>query len=101
MFSYYYYFFFSDEEGDAEYYGTVLRLTLAVMCPVIILGITLAVILLLMRHWHRRRMARLAIMEGSQDPDYNYRDELRVTAAGDSTLRVTLFCLWRCHHVEC
>jgi hypothetical protein len=27
-------------------------------------------------------------MEGSQDPDYTYRDELRVTAAGDSTLRV-------------
>jgi len=33
-------------------------------------------------------MARLVIMEGSQDPDYLYRDELRVTAAGDSTLRV-------------
>lgn len=54
----------------------------------IILGIVLAAILLLMRHWHRRRMTRLALMEGSQDPDYTYRDELRVTAAGDSTLRV-------------
>ena len=43
-----------------------------------------------MRKWHRRRMAHLAIIEGSQglDADYTYRDELRVTAAGDSTLRV-------------
>lgn len=61
---------------------------LAILCPVVILGIALAIILFMMRHWHRRRMARLTTMEGSQDPDYTYRDELRVTAAGDSTLRV-------------
>lgn len=61
------------------------------MCPVVILGIALAVILLIMRRWHRRRMERLTILEGSQDPDYTYRDELRVTAAGDSTLRVSFF----------
>ena len=79
-----------DDEGDAEYYGTVLRLLLAVMCPVIVLGIILAGILFMMRHWHKRRMARLVIMEGCQDPDYTFRDELRVTAAGDSTLRVIL-----------
>lgn len=66
----------------------MLRLSLAILCPVFVLGLILAAILLLMRHWHRRRMARLVIMEGSQDPDYLYRDELRVTAAGDSTLRV-------------
>lgn len=66
----------------------MLRLSLAVLCPVLILGLILVAILLLMRRWHRRRMARLVVMEGSQDPDYLYRDELRVTAAGDSTLRV-------------
>lgn len=71
-----------------DYNATILRLMLAILCPVIILGIALAIILLMMRHWHRRRMARLTSMEGSQDPDYTYRDELRVTAAGDSTLRV-------------
>lgn len=70
-----------------DYNATILRLMLAILCPVIILGIALAIILLMMRHWHRRRMARLTSMEGSQDPDYTYRDELRVTAAGDSTLR--------------
>jgi hypothetical protein len=79
---------FADNSEDEEYYATVLRLMLAILCPVVILGIVLAVILLMMRHWHRRRMARLTTMEGSQDPDYTYRDELRVTAAGDSTLRV-------------
>lgn len=79
----------SDDEENAEYYGTVLRLTLAVLCPVVVLSIVLAIILLMMRKWHRRRMAHLAIIEGSQglDADYTYRDELRVTAAGDSTLR--------------
>ncbi len=80
-------YFLGDAE-DEDYYGTVLRLMLAILCPVVILGIVLTVILLMMRHWHRRRMARLTIMEGSQDPEYTYRDELRVTAAGDSTLRV-------------
>ncbi|KAI9557308.1 putative TGF-beta receptor type I saxophone protein [Daphnia sinensis] len=70
-----------------DYHATILRLLLAILCPVVILGIALAIILLMMRHWHRRRMARLTSMEGSQDPDYTYRDELRVTAAGDSTLR--------------
>jgi len=78
---------YTDVEEDAEYYGTILRLSLAVLCPVVILGLALVAILLTMRHWHRRRMARLAIIEGSQDPDCMYRDELRVTAAGDSTLR--------------
>ena len=78
----------SGDAEDEDYYATVLRLMLAILCPVVILGIVLAVILLMMRHWHRRRMARLTIMEGSQDPEYTYRDELRVTAAGDSTLRV-------------
>ena len=77
-------------EEDAEYYETILRLSLAVLCPVVILGLALVAILLTMRHWHRRRMARLAIIEGSQDPDCMYRDELRVTAAGDSTLRVSV-----------
>jgi len=83
-------FLLLDDEENAEYYGTVLRLTLAVMCPVVVLSIVLAIILLMMRKWHRRRMAHLAIIEGSQglDADYTYRDELRVTAAGDSTLRV-------------
>lgn len=78
----------TDVEENAEYYETVLRLLLAVMCPVIVLGLILAGILLVMRHAHKRRMARLVLMEGSQDPDYTFRDELRVTAAGDSTLRV-------------
>ena len=72
----------------------MLRLSLAVFCPVFILGLVLGAILLLMRHWHRRRMARLVVMEGSQDPDYLYRDELRVTAAGDSTLRVNQLLLF-------
>lgn len=63
---------------------------LAILCPVLILGFVLAGILLIMRQWHKRRMARLTIIEGSLDPEYTYRDELRVTAAGDSTLRVKL-----------
>ena len=89
----YFFIILLDDEGNAEYYGTVLRLSLAVLCPVAILSIVLSVILLMMRKWHRRRMAHLAIIEGSQGldhTDYTYRDELRVTAAGDSTLRVFL-----------
>lgn len=62
----------------------VLKLTLAILCPMIVLGLLSAVILYLMRRNHRKRLARSTI-----DPETYYTDELHATAAGDSTLRVS------------
>lgn len=62
----------------------IVRLVLAVVCPVAVLGFLVSVILVVMRYRHRKRMAEL------DNVDINYQDELvglRAHPAGDSTLR--------------
>lgn len=67
----------------------ILKLTLAVLGPVVILGLLGAVVLLLMRRVHRKR---LLAQRCKLDPEQYYAGEdlLRATAAGDSTLRVCI-----------
>lgn len=64
----------------------MLKLTLAVLGPIVVLGILGAVVLILMRRMHRKR---LLTQRCKLDPDTYYAsdDLLRATAAGDSTLR--------------
>jgi len=61
-----------------------LKLLLAVICPVAILGLLVVVILMIMRYKHNKRMEEL------NQVDRQYQEEmvgLRAQAAGDSTLR--------------
>jgi activin receptor type-1 len=70
--------------ANSEHSQHIVRLVLAVVCPVGVLGLLVSVILLLMRYRHRKRMAELNTV------DLEYQDELvglRAQAAGDSTLR--------------
>ncbi|XP_021921868.1 activin receptor type-1 isoform X2 [Zootermopsis nevadensis] len=64
----------------------IMKLTLAILGPVLALGLLGALVLLLMRHTHRKRLMSARNMA---DPETYYAsdDLLRVTAAGDSTLR--------------
>jgi len=64
--------------------GHIMRLVLAVLIPVAVLGLLVTVILMVMRHRHRKRMEELNTV------NVEYQDELvglRAQAAGDSTLR--------------
>ena len=69
----------------AEHTGHIVRLVLAVLVPVAVLGLLVTLILIVMRYRHRKRMEELNNVE-----DVEYQDELvglRAQAAGDSTLR--------------
>merc|ERR1719187_2557741 len=71
-------------EATSEHTAHVIRLVMAVVCPVLVLGLLVTLILLVMRHRHQKRMAKLNAV------DMEYQDELvglRAQAAGDSTLR--------------
>jgi len=71
-------------EATSEQTAHVVRLVMAVVCPVAVLGILVTLILLFMRYRHKKRMAELNVV------DMEYQDELvglRAQAAGDSTLR--------------
>jgi len=71
-------------ELNSEQSQHVVRLVLAVVCPVAVLGLLVSLILLAMRYRHRKRMAQLS------HEQLEYQDELvglRAQAAGDSTLR--------------
>lgn len=70
--------------GYTESTQHIIRLVLAVVCPVLVLGLLVSLILLVMRYRHNKRMAELNTV------DLEYHDELvglRAQAAGDSTLR--------------
>ncbi|XP_069676578.1 activin receptor type-1 [Periplaneta americana] len=64
----------------------IMKLTIAILGPVVALGLLGALVLLLMRRKHRKRLMAARMMA---DPETYYAsdDLLRVTAAGDSTLR--------------
>merc|ERR1740123_2240946 len=71
-------------EVNSEQPQHVVRLVLAVVCPIAVLGLLVSLILLGMRWRHRKRMAQLS------HEQLEYQDELvglRAQAAGDSTLR--------------
>ena len=71
-------------EVAREHSSHILRLGLAVVCPVLVLGLLVSFILVVMRYRHRKRMAEM--LQEQRD----YPDELvglRAQAAGDSTLR--------------
>ncbi|KAK6618719.1 hypothetical protein RUM43_013110 [Polyplax serrata] len=72
----------------------ILKLTLAILGPVVGLGVLGTVVLLLMRRTHKKRLERQSgpwkkeRQNGILDSDAYYTDELvHVTAPGDSTLR--------------
>lgn len=63
----------------------LLKVTAAVLGPVIIVGILCAIVLLILRRVHKQKLKD----QSRQDPEMYYAsdDLLRATAAGDSTLR--------------
>ena len=70
--------------AGAEHSGHIVKLVLAVLVPVAVLGLLVSLILMVMRYRHRKRMEELNTV------DVEYQDELvglRAQAAGDSTLR--------------
>jgi len=70
--------------ANTEQSEHIVRLVLAVVCPVAVLGLLVSVILVVMRYRHHKRMAELDTV------DMEYHDELvglRARPAGDSTLR--------------
>lgn len=68
----------------------VWKLTLAILGPVVVLGILGSVIILLMRQRHRKRLLAARSMHSDPDAYCGSDDMLRATAAGDTTLRVIL-----------
>jgi activin receptor type-1 len=64
----------------------IMKLTLAILGPVLALGLLGALVLFLMRRTHRKRLMSARNMTDLET--YYASDDLRVTAAGDSTLRV-------------
>eukprot|EP00088_Acartia_fossae_P063202 TRINITY_DN7686_c0_g1_i1.p1 TRINITY_DN7686_c0_g1~~TRINITY_DN7686_c0_g1_i1.p1 ORF type:complete len:599 (+),score=92.81 TRINITY_DN7686_c0_g1_i1:110-1906(+) len=67
-----------------EQNGHIIKLLMAVICPVAVLGLLVMVILMIMRYRHQKRMEEL------NKVDREYCEEmvgLRAQAAGDSTLR--------------
>ncbi|KAF4519790.1 hypothetical protein B566_EDAN009042 [Ephemera danica] len=60
----------------------ILKMVLAIVCPMIVLGLLCALLLYMMRRNHHKRLARSVV-----DPETYYTDDLHATAAGDSTLR--------------
>ncbi|XP_046386432.1 activin receptor type-1 [Ischnura elegans] len=60
----------------------ILKLTLCIVGPAIAVGIIGALVIGFLHRTHRKRLART-----TADPETYYSDDLRVTPAGDSTLR--------------
>ncbi|XP_018327591.1 activin receptor type-1 isoform X2 [Agrilus planipennis] len=75
----------SDMNSYSNTLNYILKLVLAVLAPVLILGVLGAIVLSIMRKIHRHRLR----CQSKQDPETYYAtdDLLRATAAGDSTLR--------------
>lgn len=67
----------------------LIKLTFALICPMAIMIAIASGILIMMKQYHQRRMARMNVITGYQDSDLVYKDDLHATAAGDSTLRVS------------
>lgn len=67
-------------QDDSDY---MLKLVLYIVCPVLSVIFLTIVVMLAMRRWHKRRIETII----ARDSDIYYRDDLRATAAGDSTLR--------------
>lgn len=63
----------------------IMKLTFAILGPVVALGLLGALVLFLMRRTHRKRLMSARNMTDLET--YYASDDLRVTAAGDSTLR--------------
>lgn len=80
-------YLFSEVVSHPDSLRYVIKLTLAVLGPVFVLGIIGALVLVFMRRVHRKR---LLAQRNKLDPETYYAsdDLLRATAAGDSTLRV-------------
>lgn len=64
-------------------YGYLVRRVFSILGPAVLIVAILLCLLLYMRKRHKRRMGTLTMHEN----DNYYRDDLRATAAGDSTLR--------------
>lgn len=72
-----------------------MKLTFAIVGPVLALSLLGALVLVLMQRTHRKRLMSARNMTDLET--YYASDDLRVTAAGDSTLRVVeCLCLIIC-----
>lgn len=76
---------FSPTKPYTESVFYILKLIAAIVCPVLMLGCTGAIVLWCMRRMHRHRLRN----QSKHDTDMYYATDelLRATAAGDSTLR--------------
>uniref|UniRef100_A0A8D8UFU5 Serine/threonine-protein kinase receptor n=1 Tax=Cacopsylla melanoneura TaxID=428564 RepID=A0A8D8UFU5_9HEMI len=73
--------------GEAQRYDYIVKLSLAILGPVLVLGMLAAVIVLLMRRSHRNKLLAARAIQSDADCFLADADLLRATAAGDSTLR--------------
>lgn len=83
---------FISQTGTVEE-SQVLRVLVIDVVPVLVVVVIAIVVILLLYRAHNRRMREYAAAAAASAlPPHHalYRDELRVTAAGDSTLRVSL-----------
>lgn len=71
----------------AQRYDYVLKLSMAILGPVLVLGMLAAVIVLFMRRSHRKKLLAARAIQSDADCFLTDADLLRATAAGDSTLR--------------
>uniref|UniRef100_A0A1B6BYG4 receptor protein serine/threonine kinase n=1 Tax=Clastoptera arizonana TaxID=38151 RepID=A0A1B6BYG4_9HEMI len=65
----------------------VWKLTLAILGPVVVLGILGAIVILFMRRRHRKRLLAARYMHTDPESFCGSDDILKATAAGDTTLR--------------
>ena len=81
-------YIFLEPPNDSSTATYFLKLFLSIICPVLILVILVLIVILFMRHLNKHRMPAITVHE--VDPFFNLHDGLRVTPAGDSTLRVSV-----------
>lgn len=84
---FFYIYFFAAEVTLSAHSNNLLKMSFAILGPFVVISILAYIAIYFIRRTHRKR---LEYSRAKQDPDaYLVNDELlRVTSAGDSTLRV-------------
>jgi len=96
LYDFLFYFFSEENTPYPDTGGYILKLTLAIIGPVIALGVIGTIVLVFMRRSHKNRLARQNGLwnkerQNGTEPEGYYTDELvHVTAPGDTTLRVSV-----------
>ncbi|KAG8240515.1 Activin receptor type-1, partial [Homalodisca vitripennis] len=65
----------------------IWKLTLAILGPIVVLGLLGSVVVLMMRRRHHKRLLAARSLHSDPDSFCGSDDILRATAAGDTTLR--------------